>query len=123
MNTPTRVYKQEAVEALQELADESLQRRRWLADSVPEISSFTEAVCQLFDDTGLGEALEKPTGSPVFSLAIDDRLRELDKMAAQFDHFMDPEKQVEHPQLRRIRDLAAAILADIRAQQIDDRPV
>ena len=53
------------ISCLQELADYDFQRRVWLASTGPAVSSFTEAVSGLFDDSGVGDALEKY--SSVFS--------------------------------------------------------
>ena len=46
--------------ALEELSDEREQVRLWLSDGSAgkEVSSFVEAQCILFDDSGLGYALE-----------------------------------------------------------------
>ncbi|HEX5442955.1 MAG TPA: hypothetical protein VFW87_03960, partial [Pirellulales bacterium] len=107
------VYKENAIHSLEELADIRMQHRRWLSAGGSEVSSFTEAVCQLFDDTGLGDALEKPDAPPVFSASIDDRLRELSKAVGRFDHEIEPQKQIDHPDMQTIRDLAARILAEI----------
>jgi hypothetical protein len=45
-------------QALEELSEIEIQKRIWLGDSNDEQSSFEEAVCRLFDDAGLGKALE-----------------------------------------------------------------
>lgn len=115
-----QVYKENAIHSLEEFADISVQRRRWLSEGGPEVSSFTEAVCQLFDDTGLGDALKKPGALPVFSAAIDDRLRELSKAVGRFDHEMEPLKQIDHPNMQKIRELAASILAEISFLKLSD---
>jgi hypothetical protein len=73
--------KDRIIECLKELADESFQRRVWLASSGPEVSSFDEAVCGLFDDSGLGRSLE--TQSPIFNAAIDKSLGELDSLVTE----------------------------------------
>jgi hypothetical protein len=59
---------------LQELSDKAFQLRVWLASSGPEVSSFTETVCQLFDDSGLDFALEE---GKAFGNPVDDLLQKL----------------------------------------------
>jgi hypothetical protein len=46
------------IDGLRDLADRSFQERVWVRDAGPEVSSFTELVCQIFDDTGLEDLLE-----------------------------------------------------------------
>ena len=108
------------VECLNELADEDFQKRVWLASSGPEISSFDEAICRLFDDTGLGRLLEKQSPQ-VLSSEIDESLRELDKLvirASQLFHAMPPASMIEQPQMREIRCAAAKVLAQMEQEGI-----
>jgi hypothetical protein len=108
------------VKFLSELANYDFQRRVWLASSGPEISSFAEAICGLFDDTGLGDRLEKQT-HPVFSAEIDESLRELDRLvlrASSSFGSMPPAEVIEHQNMREIRSLAAQILAQIEQEGI-----
>jgi hypothetical protein len=55
------------------LADEAYQRQLWLAAGGPEVSSFTECISRLWDDSGLSDALDRPQG--VYTPEIDDQLR------------------------------------------------
>jgi hypothetical protein len=61
-------------QSLKQLSDKNYQERVWTASSGPEISSFTEAVSQLCDDSGLGLALEK---GPAFGEPVDVLLKKL----------------------------------------------
>jgi hypothetical protein len=61
--------------ALLELADDAYQRRVWLGHSKTEVSSMTEAIAALFDDSSLDRALEKK--QVLFSNDIDNELRQL----------------------------------------------
>ena len=45
------------VEGLRDLADRSFQERVWIRGEGPEVPDFVELVCQIFDDTGLGDLL------------------------------------------------------------------
>jgi len=63
--------------ALLELADDALQRHVWLGHSKTEVSSMTETIAALFDDSSLDRALEKQ--QVVFSPEIDNELGQLGK--------------------------------------------
>jgi hypothetical protein len=78
-----RVIDELVEDALRELADESYQRELWLAASGPEVSSFTECYSRLFDDGGLGSALDAPDA--VYDRQIDERLRVLARVLADMD--------------------------------------
>jgi len=60
---------------LKELSDADYQQRVWAKRSDSEASSLNEATAALYDDSGLGEALEK--NDVTFSPEIDRRLSDL----------------------------------------------
>ena len=97
------------ISSLQELADYNFQRRVWLATAGPEISSFTEAVSGLFDDSGVGNALEQH--SLVFSTGIDSLFRNLRKELQQIDHTRPPAAIISDPCMDRVRTIAADLLS------------
>src|SRR5262245_58078894 len=100
------------VECLKELADEDFQRRVWLASSGPEMSSFDEAICQLFDDTRLSRLLEEHP-LPVITTRIDESLRDLERLvtiASQLFQSMSPDTVIDHPKMHEIRGIAARAL-------------
>lgn len=97
-------------EALRELSDEDYQRRVWLAASGPEIGSMTEAVERLFDDSGLGDALDE--SSTTYLRETDSALNELDSLLKQMGDRRPPDVILSDPRLRRVRELAAAALKD-----------
>lgn len=55
-----RVHSELILWALEELSREDEQRRLWLStgENGAAISSFAEAICQLFDDSGLSDELD-----------------------------------------------------------------
>jgi hypothetical protein len=108
-----RSRKDAIVECLTELSDESLQRRRWLAEGVDpsgavEMSSFEEAVCGLFDDTGLSGALEK--GATGFGEDVDRQLRELHKLLNPIDSRRSPKEIMSDPRMARVRKISSDLL-------------
>ena len=92
---------------LHELADEGEQRRLWLSTGPPEVSSFVEALCGLYDDTGLGQALERRGETPVFGAEIDRSLIELHEVTTWVDQRSAPEELLAHPSMKVVRSLAA----------------
>jgi hypothetical protein len=67
-------WQQNAVDCLREISDTELQKRAWLEKEAMEFPCPVELVCQLFDDTGLDDALE--AGEVFFSPECDSLLRE-----------------------------------------------
>lgn len=106
----TRVLHSVVREALRELSDEDYQRRVWLAESGPEVGSLTEAVEHLFDDSGLGDALEE--SSTTYLPDTDSALSELEFLLRQMDDSQPPAVILSDPRLRRVRELAATALND-----------
>jgi hypothetical protein len=100
-------------EELRELANRDVQSRRWLASSGPEISSFTEAVSGLFDDSGLGDALDQ--GGVVYSPAADRLLRELETAIRRVNSSRSPAQVIADKEMETVRSLAARALALIEA--------
>jgi hypothetical protein len=106
------------IDALRELSDESLQRRRWLSSGEGEVSSFTEAVCQLFDDSGLGDELDK--GREIFGHSIDDGLRQFVVMLRRLQHLertISPASLIEHADMAAVRARARELLSQIPSGQ------
>jgi hypothetical protein len=70
------------VQSLQEASDIERQRRAWVGRGDPSFPAPTELVCQIVDDSGLGDLLAEGV---VFSKATDDMLRRLCSLAAELD--------------------------------------
>lgn len=102
---------EQLVAALQQLSDAEFQDRAWLASEGPAVSSFSEQVCQTFDDTGLADALDSATDSS----ELDERailvLRELDAAISRLDHNAAPESLLTVPKMNEVRILAAQALS------------
>lgn len=100
-------------DALRELADESEQRELWLAAEGPRVSSFVECVSRLWDDSGLGDALDG--AGEVYSAAIDEQFRELGRTTDRIDGSSPPNEILADPHLAKARLLARRLLANMRA--------
>src|SRR5262249_24380306 len=107
---------EKVISALEQLADPKLQRRLWLATAGPEISSPIEAVEALFDDSGLGDALERervPAGLDCATVAV---LRELDRAIEHVDLAVRPEAPLADPRMDYVRALAGRALKLMKAR-------
>lgn len=97
-------------EALAELADASFQQRVWLAQGGPEVGSVVEAMSQLLDDSGLGDAIDAG-GEPVFSAEVDELLAALEvKLRPLASGSRSPSEILADPRLLDVRTLAAEAL-------------
>ena len=99
--------------ALRELADAAYQRKLWLASSGPEVSSFSECLSRLLEDSGLGKELEGPR--VVYDRVMDEWLRDLVRVLDRIDDLRAPEVILDDPELGRVRTLASALLDDLRS--------
>jgi|GEM_PF-1467715 len=96
------------VDALRRWSDERYQQQAWLAADGPVVSSFSEDVCQLFDDTGLATALER--GEAALSPEIDRKLQQFALRLEAIDAMQPPATLLSSPALAEIRALAKSIL-------------
>lgn len=99
-------------ESLAELADAPYQERLWLGEVGQSIGSLHEAMCQLFDDSGLGAALDAGTAdSPVFGEAIDANLRQLDQLLQELAQGLrSPSELMADERMQTARGLASSAL-------------
>lgn len=99
-------------DALRELSDEQRQRELWLAESGPEVSSLEECIARLWNDSGLGPALEGE--ATVYSPQIDAHLRDLRRVLARVDPWRPPLKILSDPMLHSARSAASSVLVELR---------
>ena len=105
-------------DALRELADEKYQRELWLASDGPEVSSLSECISRLLDDSGLGDALEAP--DPVYTAEIDRRLLALQDLLTRMDDSRPPHEILDDPQLAQARGIASGLLQVLRRFAADE---
>src|ERR1700722_15051860 len=105
----TQVYKDNVIKYLPDLADYNYQKRVWATgkyqpgDMSPD---FVEACCQLFDDTGLGDALAD--GQIVFGKVADQALRDLSDATKKVDDKNKPNRMIINtPAMQNVREKAA----------------
>lgn len=92
---------------LEELSDIEFQKRIWLHGEGPEVSSYVEVVCQLFDDTGIGDIINEPEEGVVVSEALDPILRELSDIFDSLDYKIGTERILNHPKWLRVIEIAS----------------
>lgn len=98
---------------LHELADMSFQDRVWVRGVGPEVSSFTEALCGLYDDSTLGDRLEEGTADGLVGPAAALQLESLLVQLKALPDLPDAEL-VELPEWADIRVAAASAAAEVR---------
>jgi|SRR6185503_3738549 len=101
------------VESLEELSDRELQLKLWLSDGSTDVSSFDEAVEQLFTDSGLVGALEK--GRTGYSIEVEDDFRRLNEQLKRIDRNRDLAEIISSSDMELVRKSAAEILERINS--------
>lgn len=111
------VQMRSVLDALQELGDIEMQRRRWNSAGQGEVSSLTESVESLFGDSGLGDELEKGhsglNGATVNAL---DTLRRTLARLSRSGRGRSPNEIIDDPVMGEVRRLAREALALVRAE-------
>lgn len=113
MKIDEKIY-QNIKSCLKELSDIEFQKRVWLRGEGPEVSSYVEVVCQLFDDTGIGDQLSELEDGEILSQELDSALRELSILLDSIDYKAGVESILSHPKWPKTVKLAsnALILID-----------
>lgn len=107
----TRVLDDIVEEALRELSDEDAQTRLWTSSGGAEVSSLTEAKSRLWDDSGLGDAMEHGV---VYSDSIDMQLRRLRDNLRRIDENMPAAALLRSEDLAEVRSFASELLQALR---------
>lgn len=96
------------VECLRELSDLKLQRELWLSSGGDRVSSFVEAVEQLFTDSGLGDELE--SSATGLGSEAERALALLEKQLAKVNRRQSVLDMLNDPAMQCVRELAYEIL-------------
>lgn len=105
-------WQQMVLDTLYELSDASFQERAWLHCSDDEVSSPTETVNQLFDDSGLSELLERGI---VFSENADSALKQLSQLIDTIDFEQPIEVLLVDVRWPEVRQLAFQARNEVKA--------
>jgi hypothetical protein len=94
--------------ALEELSSHSLQENLWLGKIDGQMSSFSEAKCGVFDDSGLGEALtNQKSGLPP---QFVNKAKQFQRLLSQINSDADPTNLLANPKMADVRAAAAELL-------------
>jgi hypothetical protein len=116
--SPPPIYVDHIREGLHELACGDLQRAVWVDPDDPRIGSFVEAICEVWDDSGLSVELEKRPEVVLQMLGpeVVQLLEQLSRACQAMDHHLDPATLVASPEMDNVRRLAAAALDALNAE-------
>lgn len=97
-------------DSLKELSDADYQTTFWLGGAAGEQSSFTEAICRLFDDAGLARAADSGELDRTFSRELSIKVGQLRALAKGIDDTGTPVMTVNHPGMGALRAVAKELL-------------
>jgi hypothetical protein len=102
----------EIIEALEELSDVEAQKRLWVNGGPEGVSSFTEAICGVFDDGGVTRALE--SGELAQRPKLQKLFEQLDALVGKVDEGRPPDQIIQDPEMAVIRDVASQLLSELK---------
>lgn len=94
---------------LRELSDTDYQSALLTGQSEGEQSSFTEAVCVLFNDAGLERAMDSGLLEKTYSRDLCLRAAKLSTLVDGIDDSGAPELTLNHPKMNAIREVASEL--------------
>ena len=106
------INRQLVEQCLVELSSRADQLRLWKSTGAPEVSSFSEALEQLYTDSGLDDPLH--AGETGFGAECEMRLIELEKAMLSVNPRQNPDTLIDSPAMERVRELATKTLATLR---------
>lgn len=96
--------------SLEELASIEEQKRLWLGASTGEMSSFEEACCGVFDDSGVTRALDKGFLLQNYGSEIVGQFESLNASIQKVPSNLKPSDLIDLPLMDEIRSKAKLIL-------------
>ena len=91
---------------LEVLTDTAYQTALWTGNVEGEQSSFTEAVCMLFDDSALGIELDSGVFERTHSQELFQSVCRLRMLLREIDDTGTPAQTLQHPKMREVREAA-----------------
>ncbi|MER2510259.1 MAG: hypothetical protein ABTQ27_16100 [Amaricoccus sp.] len=99
---------------LEELSDKELQERLWTGNVDGEMSSFVEAICSIFDDSGLGKVLDSSEISDQISSEVREKAIHLSRLVRLVPQSAAPLDLIQHPAMNDVRSMALELLFLLR---------
>jgi hypothetical protein len=113
------IYLDNILSGLLELSDLSFQGRVWTGNTPGEMSSFGDVACDLFNGTGLSEALADGTLSDIFGAAAARVIQELESAVDAVDEDLSIEDLISSPEMCRVREFSKRALDLVKSQKQD----
>lgn len=95
---------------LEEMASLEEQRQLWLARRKGEMSTFEEACCGIFDDSGLSRAMDKGLVEDYYGNEVAQKVEILNHLIDKVPDNLNPNDLIEHPIMCQIRQAAKEVL-------------
>ncbi len=111
MKQTQKLYIDNLLTYLSYLADYDYQKRVWREMGAKQgdmCISYTESVCMVFDDTGLGDAMNE--GWAIFDAQADQAIKELSDLIDVTKQDMPDRMFIDTPQMQYIRNKALQAL-------------
>lgn len=103
---------------LEELASEKEQERLWLGNADGEMSSFEEAVCNIFDDSGLSKTLESKTSSEKYPAEFTSLVGNLSQAIGHVDsNNIKPKELIDSDAMAEVRESASRVILYLTANE------
>jgi len=117
----TMINEQLLRDGLRELASKDMQERLWVQGDNDKMSSFTEAICTVFDDAEVTRAMESGHLQKNFSYEFCCKIDELDSLIRLVPEDAAPKETIEHPKMEDIRHLSLRLLELLEEQRTVSR--
>lgn len=104
-------------ESLRELSSEQFQREIWTGQTSQLMSSFTEAVCGVFDDSGLGDSVSTGTAQSALGSDLYRLVEELDCAVSNVDSTDSPLTLIESCEMEIVRRIAHRLLTRLQERK------
>ena len=98
--------------AIQEIANSEFQERVWVRGEGPEVSSFTEAICRLFDDYNFDDFLDEHWHIFGLSSQLYRMLRKLRNLLNEYEEKETDAEIVKDEKWDEIREYAKDVLQE-----------
>ncbi|MDY6803726.1 MAG: hypothetical protein SXA11_07955 [Cyanobacteriota bacterium] len=99
--------------AVREIANPEFQERVWVRGEGPEVSSFTEAICRLFDDYNFDNFLDEHWQNFGFSSKLYPMLDELRNRLNEYEEKETDAEIVRDERWDEIREFAKVVLLEL----------
>lgn len=104
------------MEGLEELSDREEQIKLWWHGNEKNMSSFSEAICAVFDDAGISRAMENGYLCSNFSQQLCQKISALDHAVNLIPENENPQDIINHPRMDNVRLLASELLDLFKAE-------